>query len=106
MLLKAHDFRRLTSPSYRYENLLITSSGKGSAPRWSLPQSRFSEADSVCFSVGRVFNIPRLILAFALAITLLALTGCGSRTSPSMQASPAGLPAAIPAAEPVLLFNG
>jgi Biotin-protein ligase, N terminal len=60
----------------------------------------------VRFSVGRVLNTPRLILAFASAITFLALTGCGSRSSPSIQASPAGLPAAIPAAEPVLLFNG
>ena len=59
------------------------------------------------FSVGRVFNTPRLILAFALAMTLLALSGCGSPHSQQLAAAPPSpvIPPAI-AAEPVLLFNG
>jgi hypothetical protein len=62
----------------------------------------------VYFSVGRVFNTPRLILAFALAMTLLALSGCGSPSSSQQPAAPPPTPVIPPAiaAEPVLLFNG
>jgi biotin protein ligase-like protein len=60
----------------------------------------------VRFSVVRVFNTPRLIHAFALAMTLLALSGCGSPHSQQLAAPPSPvIPPAI-AAEPVLLFNG
>ena len=63
----------------------------------------------MCFSVGRVFNTPRLILAFALALatTLLALSGCGSPSSQQLAAPPVPvLPPAIATPDPVLLFNG
>jgi len=62
----------------------------------------------VYFPVVRVFDTPRLILAFALAMTLLALSGCGSPSSQQLAAPPPPSPVLPPAiaAEPVLLFNG
>jgi len=57
----------------------------------------------VRFRISRVAITPRLILVVALLVAVLAFTGCGSQSG---QAGGAGLPPPIPAAEPVLLFNG
>jgi len=52
--------------------------------------------------ISRVAITPRLILVVASLVALLTFTGCGSRSG---QPTPV-LPPPIPAAEPVLLFNG
>jgi glutamine amidotransferase-like uncharacterized protein len=52
---------------------------------------------------GRSAVRTSLVLAIALIVTPLIFTGCGSHSSPAMSAS---LPPAIPAAKPVLLYNG
>src|SRR5258708_27683458 len=63
----------------------------------------FSGTDFVRFRINRAAITPRLILVVALLVALLTFTGCGSQ---SRQQAGAGLPPPIPAAEPVLLFNG
>jgi hypothetical protein len=63
-----------------------------------------SEKDFVRFRINRAAITPRLIPVVALLVTLLAFTGCGSQSG--QQVGGAGLPPPIPAAEPVLLFNG
>jgi len=57
----------------------------------------------VRFCISRVAITPRLILVVASLVALLTFTGCGSQSG---QQPTAGLPPPIPAAEPVLLFNG
>jgi hypothetical protein len=57
----------------------------------------------VRFCISRVAITPRLILVVASLVALLTFTGCGSQSG---QQPAAGLPPPIPAAEPVLLFNG
>src|SRR6202140_4209517 len=61
-----------------------------------------SGTDFVPFCISRVAITPRLILVVASLVALLTFTGCGSRSGRPT----AGLPPPIPAAEPVLLFNG
>src|ERR1700686_3020305 len=61
-----------------------------------------SETDFVPFCISRVAITPRLILVVASLVALLTFSGCGSRSGQPG----AGLPPPIPAAEPVLLFNG
>src|SRR3989442_1484142 len=61
-----------------------------------------SGTDFVRFCISRVAITPRLILVVASLVALLTFTGCGSRSGQPA----AGLPPPIPAAEPVLLFNG
>jgi hypothetical protein len=58
----------------------------------------------VHFCISRAAITPRLILVVASLVALLTFTGCGSQSG--QQAGGAGLPPPIPAAEPVLLFNG
>jgi hypothetical protein len=60
------------------------------------------ETDFVSFCISRVAITPRFILVVASLVALLTVTGCGSRSG---QPAPV-LPPPIPAAEPVLLFNG
>ena len=55
------------------------------------------------FCTSRVPITRRLILVVASLVALLTFTGCGSKSG---QQAGAGLPPPIPAAEPVLLFNG
>ncbi len=56
------------------------------------------------FLLSRTANIPRLLLILTSLLAPLAFTSCGSSRSP--QALAAVLPPAIPAAVPVLLYNG
>jgi Biotin-protein ligase, N terminal len=56
----------------------------------------------VRFCISRVAITLRLILVVASLVALLTFTGCGSRSGQPA----AGLPPPIPAAEPVLLYNG
>jgi hypothetical protein len=54
-----------------------------------------------------VASTPRLILVIASLVAPISFTGCGSKSEQSAaMLPPAALPPAIPAAEPVLLYNG
>ena len=55
------------------------------------------------FCVSRVASTRRLILLIALLLASLAFIGCGSQQNAQV---PQPLPPPIPAAEPVLLYNG
>ena len=57
----------------------------------------------VHFCLSRVASTPRLILVIAALVAPITLLGCGSRSGGQ---SAEALPPAIPAAEPVLLYDG